>query len=569
MVPLSPGGYPGFSGFNDSITRLTENVAVKQSMAPKNLFHSPVWTHLPLKSSNSFVISSGADGRLRAFHKVSGSLSWATQSCDDPEQLWTNDTVVVSQGREGFSVHRSEDGAKTWGKEGRDEILRLTDRALLTAGAGEVKARSLVDGQPLWAVRTHQKTALTEDTAFLVGGVKGRQETIEARRIDDGRLLWQTSDGDIQDLVPGKTTFLYTSVKVGEHKEDVTYLSSRNLKGEAGWSYRCQGKLRQPPVFSPDESRVAVVEQHPIDPSRSLFTLLDAQTGASLYSVPAAFQTEPTFLKTGEVALAETEFSRIPDQEEKRFRLLDMEGRESFRLEGRPDWSLGGERLVVARGDRLEGLSLSDGSVKWSRRLSGPVAPVTLSEENLTILVDGCEMVTLNTADGEVKERFCSGDKLFVEAGSDYFGDHEGRAWQRTTPDFPVGVFGGAWKTPESTQYSFLSGPCRRGDSEAVFVDWDGDNSDDGRDPVLIKADNTLVGWSELVKSDADGDGRLETDDLRNYRLWFDLDGDGQVSSAQELSDLIEDSSFDKGRFELTQNKLWLAYQSGCRTCEQ
>ena len=100
-------------------------------------------------------------------------------------------------------------------------------------------------------------------------------------------------------------------------------------------------------------------------------------------------------------------------------------------------------------------------------------------------------------------------------------------------------------------------------------MDWDGDNSDDGRDPVLIKADNTLVGWSELVKSDADGDGRLETDDLRNYRLWFDLDGDGQVSSAQELSDLIEDSSFDKGRFELTQNKLWLAYQSGCRTCEQ
>ena len=86
---------------------------------------------------------------------------------------------------------------------------------------------------------------------------------------------------------------------------------------------------------------------------------------------------------------------------------------------------------------------------------------------------------------------------------------------------------------------------------------------------MLIKADNTLVGWSELVKSDADGDGRLETDDLRNYRLWFDLDGDGQVSSAQELSDLIEDSSFDKGRFELTQNKLWLAYQSGCRTCEQ
>ena len=52
-------------------------------------------------------------------------------------------------------------------------------------------------------------------------------------------------------------------------------------------------------------------------------------------------------------------------------------------------------------------------------------------------------------------------------------------------------------------------------------------------------------------------------------QLGLDLDGDGQVSSAQELSDLIEDSSFDKGRFELTQNKLWLAYQSGCRTCEQ
>jgi len=24
-----------------------------------------------------------------------------------------------------------------------------------------------------------------------------------------------------------------------------------------------------------------------------------------------------------------------------------------------------------------------------------------------------------------------------------------------------------------------------------------------------------------------------------------------------------------RSRFELTQNKLWLAYQSGCRTCEQ
>ena len=564
------GRYPGLTRFNDSITGLDENVAVRQTMAPKTpLFHSPVWTHIPLKSSNSLLISSGADGRLRAFDKQSGSTRWAAEGQVEPEKLWANDAFVVSQGREGFSVHRGESGVKAWESQGREEILSITDRVLLTRGGDGVEARDLVDGQSLWSGKTHQKIALRGNTAFLVGGVKGRRETLEARRIEDGELLWKTSDGDIQDMVAGRSSFLYSSVKVGEHKEDVTYLSSRGPDGQAAWSYRCQGRLRQPPVFSPDESRVAVVEQHPIDPSRSLFTLLDGTTGQALYSVPAAFKTEPTFLDTGCVALAETEFSRIPDQEEKRFRLLQPGGEESWRLEGRPDWSLGGERLVVAWGDRLEGLEQKDGSARWSRGVKGPVSPVTLNEEKLTLLVDGCELTMLSTVDGEVKEKFCSGDKLFVEPGSDYFGDHEGRAWERETPVLPLGLVSGNWKSPEPIQYSFLSGPARRGETEAVFVDWDGDNTDDGRDPVLVKPDNTMVAWPELQKSDEDSDGRLETSALRDYRLWFDLDGDGKVSSAQELSNLIEDSSFDKGRFELTDNKLWLAYQSGCRTCEQ
>lgn len=561
---------PGPFSFNILITGLEENAAMRSTTRSKQpLFHAPVWSSIPAKKAGSVLVSAGADGKLRAFSSADGTPAWTSSAEADPVDMLADVKFVVVKGREKLSAHSASTGARLWDSDKAGQLLGMTDKIVLSTTRDGVEATVVATGETAWKQDTHQDVTISSGLAFVVSGERNEREILQARNLDDGAIAWETSDGDIGEVVPGPNSILYSSVKIGKHKQEVQYLSSRGVDGARKWIHLCSGELRATPHFSPDGNRVAIVEQNPADPSRSFVTLLNAENGNVLLSVPAAYQSEVNFLDSGNLLVSETEFSRVPDTEEKRVRLLAPDGTEKWARDGRPNWTVGGSNLIVADGNRLSRLSEESGQPLWSREFEGEIAPVSAGQTKLQLLVDGCELLDLNPQTGATRANFCSGDKLLVETGSDYISDHDGRVWEGTGSDADSAPIRGDWEKSEPTQFSFLSGPAKRGGKDAVFVDWDGTESDDGEDPILVDSDNAVVAWKELTNKDKTGSGRLETEQLRDYKLWFDINGDGEVSSASELSPLVEDSSFDKGRFELTQNRLWLAYQSGCQSCEQ
>jgi hypothetical protein len=184
-----------------------------------------------------------------------------------------------------------------------------------------------------------------------------------------------------------------------------------------------------------------------------------------------------------------------------------------------------------------------------------------MSQGRLRVNQNGYDILTLDPKSGDVLSTTSTGHTFFVDPQG-RIADHEGQIWKETLP-VDRSLFVGKWTDTEPFHIGMKSAPTSRKERPAVFVDWDGDEQDDGSDPVLLDEKRELVSWQQLAARDTDADKRLRTEELSNLNLWFDSDGDGEVSSDAEFRPLLS-SSFDKGRVELDHQLLWLASDSRC-----
>jgi outer membrane protein assembly factor BamB len=529
------------------------------TVRPKILARSPSWTKLPPDQHANSIYLSGADGRVRSYSQ-NGELGWKSPATGEADQFLVNDQVVVTSGQDGVNAFSTNDGAVVWSRPGQRDLETLTARAVVTSQRSDVKALDTTTGELIWKTTSHEPVIVWGDSLLTVGGARDRQETLQSRQPDTGQITWSTTDGDIQHVIPNGETLLYSSTKFGRHHQQVQRVSCRDKTGGVTWEYRCTGRLRSAPLPSPDGTRIALSQKSPVDPSTSVLTVLDASTGIALMSTPTAMETKVAFGKDGSVVLAETEFARIPGEEKTWLRCLDSSGDEKWSRPGKPDWMSAGDHVIVADGTRLSRLSSQTGQAVWSQTFSGALSPVTTSEGRLTMLEDGCRLVTVDLSQGEITETMSNGEKIFI-APEGRISDHQGQIWNESVGG--SSNFAGQWAEPEPFHIAMKAAPTERNSNQAVFVDWDGDEADDGTDPILLDSQRKVVSWKDLQSRDHDEDQRLETENLEGLNLWFDSDGDGKVSSEAEINPLLY-PAFDKGRLELDQSLLWLASDSRC-----
>lgn len=525
---------------------------------PTILAYAPSWTRLaPVQEGDSLILS-GADGKIRAYDSRDGHEKWATPAVEESERFELTDRFLVSTSLDEMAGFSSVDGRTLWQRPESMKLEALTNAALLASKRGEIQSLDPQTGSTVWQANIHQPVVLWNDSALTVEGERDRRETLQARDLKTGMKHWQTSDGDIRHVVPLGDQLLYSAVKFGRHHQEVQRLSSRGTDGSLKWTFRCPGELRVPPQPSPDGRRIALLQKAPADPSRSVLSILNNQ-GELLFEAPAAHEADIAFMDDGSLVLSEKEFSRTPGEEETRIRGLDSEGKERWSRAGQADWMSSGTDLIVSRKSVLTALDPTTGEEEWSKELSGDLAPLDLSQGRIRISQDGRSVVTLDTESGEVESTTSSGHTFFVNAQG-RVADHEGQIWNETVP-VDRSPFVGEWEETEPFHIGMKSAPTLRQERSAVYVDWDGDELDDGSDPVLLDGNRKLVSWQQLGARDTDADGRLNNQELSDLNLWFDSDGDGEVSSEAEFRPLLS-SSFDKGRVELENQLLWLASDS-------
>lgn len=535
---------------------------------PEIKIKNPSWTALPAKQSENTIVVAGADGVVRGYSVGEGTRRWETDVAEEPLDFRVSDTHIVAKGRDEMAVVRERDGHLLWKSEAR-ELVDLTAGVVLTQARGEVSALRLSDGATLWKAESLQPAVSDQGLSLNLSGERGRRERLEAREVETGEIRWSTTDGDIDHVLVRPDSILYTNQKLGRHFETLQFVTSRNRAGDVQWSHQCSGKLRVAPQYSPDGRQLLLQEVHPADPSRSLVTLLSTESGRPTAQFPAAHNVDATFLSNGRVAIGESDYSLIPDQGEKRLRVLTGKGNELWRKSGRPSWMMGGENLLTWDGERLSSLALESGKPTWQLEFPGTLIPVGREGTSATFLHNGCRLLTLDSTSGKVKDEIDTGHQLMLgEEPNGLVTDHEGQVMVRELPGSQGSLLAGDWKKPRPFHLPFLSGPVERNGGEAVFVDWDGDEKDDGRDPILLDAQNSPVSWTDLQNRDGDSDATLETRELADLRLWFDMDRDGKVSSDNEIDPLIAQQSFDKGRLNLAGNELWLASGSRCSSHE-
>lgn len=533
-------------------------------VSPSFQIQSPSWSALPASRSGKSVVLAGADDTLRAYSDETSQLLWQRPLGSEPEQLFAGDRYLVSKNRDSLVTVDGLEGKTLWSKDGGDKVLATSGSVVVTEDRDRVQAFSLTAGEPVWSASKKGPTAQELDTVFVVTPQEPGVESLEAREIDSGAVRWRLTDGDIQHVQATEHGVFYSAVKIGKHKEPVTHVSGRELSGEHRWGYTCPGPLREPPILSADGARLALKMVNPVNRSVSFVSVLDARTGEELFQDDAALDFDVAFLNDGSVLLGETEFSEVPDQGTTRHRLLNRKGVELWRKPGRPSWMMGGESPVVQLEGRLVRLDVESGEEVWASQLGG-ATPISADPERLAVLVDGCRMMSVDLKGGAVLESVSSGDQLLInpeEPG--LLTDHEGRVWTASLPEGGAELFAGEWERPRPFHIPFLMGPARRGEQEAVFVDWDGDEADGGDDPILIDSHHSVLSMEQLKARDQDADGRLATAQLEDLSLWFDLDSNGEVTSSRELTPLIDSASFDKARVEFEQERLWLASGSRC-----
>lgn len=547
---------------------------MKISATPKIRVQSPAWSGLAPQRDGSKLLAAGVDGRMRAFQVETGESIWTSPLTEETMEFQTAGDTVVTLGRDSVSALHTEDGRLLWKSEGRKELVGVTDRVAATADRSGIEVLDLKSGHTLWSKESHHSPSLWKDLALTVGGTRDRAEVLRAHDPQSGEILWAVSDGKMDYIVGGNTTLLYANTKIGKHNQEYQLVSSRSATGASEWTHRASGPLRSEPTFSPDGTQIALKEKNPANPSRSFLTILNAESGELVFRADAGHKFEVNFLPDGGVVLAESEFALVPGDEETRLRRLDAQGQELWSKPGRPDWVWGGEHLVTATGRQMSKLDSHTGEVLWSKSMEAQPSPVSADSTQMTILLEGCTLRTLNLGDGEVVSTVTTGDKIFVGEGDDPIplSDHQGRIWEQALPSGGKGRFQGSWPVAEPFHMSLHSGAITRDDKSAVFVDWDGDEQGTDHDPILLDSTNSVVSWEQLKKRDVESEGRLETESLKDLKLWFDMNGDGEVSSAEELSLLVSES-FDKARMELSidegkasdqQGLLWLASDSIC-----
>ena len=527
---------------------------------PTILAHAPSWTRIPPTQKGDSLILSGADGKFRAYDTQNGTEKWSTPAVEESERFQITDRYLVSTGLDSVVGFSSVDGRALWQRSEPMRLEALTNVALLASQRGEIQSLDPQTGNTVWQVDVHQPVVLWNGSALTVEGERDRRETLQARDLQSGTPKWQTSDGDIRHVVPFGDQLLYSAVKFGRHHQEVQRVSSRGVDGSLKWSFRCPGELRVPPQPSPDGGRIALLQKAPADPSRSVLSILDNE-GKLVFETAAAHKVDIAFRDDGGLVLSETEFSRTPGEEETRLRGLDSEGNERWSRPGRADWMRSGSDLIVSQDKTLTAIDPATGRNRWSRPLSGNLAPLNMSQGLIQVSLDGCSILTLETKSGDVVSTTSTGHSFFVNPQG-RVADHEGQIWEESLP-LDRSLFVGEWKEVEPFHIGMKSAPTSRNERPAVYVDWDGDERDDGSDPVLLDQNRELVSWQQLEARDADRDSRLNNEELSQLNLWFDSDGDGQVSSDAEFRPLL-DSSFDKGRVELDHQLLWLASDSRC-----
>jgi outer membrane protein assembly factor BamB len=529
---------------------------------PHFLARSPAWTKLPPNQRGNSIYLSGADGSVRSFNADDGALRWQSKALEEADQFLLDDSVVMTSSRRGVSALRLTDGTKLWSRQEALDLKSMSAQAVVASRRDDVKALSKNTGAVLWQTTSHEPLGKWGDRVFTVGGEKDSRETLQVRQPDTGRIAWSTTDGDIQHVVPNGDTLIYSASKFGRHHEKIQHISCRDETGGVAWEYRCTGELRSIPALSPDGEHIALSQKNPMDPSTSLLTVLDAKTGLAKFELATALKTEVAFAIDGSVVVSETEFARNPGEEKTWLRCVEDSGRVRWSRRGKPDWMTTGEQFVVAVGSRLSQLELESGREIWSLSLEGDLSPVSRSQSRLTVLEDGCRLTTVDLSQGQVTGTLSSGERIFV-GQQGRLSDHQGNIWKETVEPFDPSSFVGRWNMKEPFHIAMKAGPTERNTRQAVFVDWDGDETDDGTDPILLDSERIIMSPSALKSRDLDGDQRLETVDLAGLSLWFDSNGDGEISSEAEINPLLS-SAFDKGRIELDQSLLWLASDSRC-----
>lgn len=525
---------------------------------PGILARSPVWTKLPPLQQKSSVVLAGADGRIRAYDSTSGELQWQTSIDEEAEQLQGSDQVVVSANPHGITAFQASDGAALWSKRVRLRLESVSDETVVASRRGEVTALESSSGEVKWSAPSHEPVKTWRGAIVTVGGDRNRRETLQVREAASGRVKWSTTDGDITHVLPHGDNLLYSSLKFDRHSQEVQRLSFRDANGQVLWEHRCAGELRFAPVHSPDGQRLALSQKNPVNSSTSILTVLNAGTGRQLFQIPTGLKTDVIFLEDGSLMLSETEFSEVPGEEKTWLRCLDPLGEQKWVNAGKPDWLAGGSRTVTASGNTLRALSSQTGEPIWSLTFEDKLAPVGLTKNELMLLEGGSNLVTVDLDRGQKTRSVSSGDKLFI-ASQGRIVDHEGQLWSETVET--SGQFAGTWEIPDPFHIAMRTAPTERNQRQAVFVDWDGDEKDDGTDPVLLDTSRQVVSWKDLTERDTDSDSRLETESLQGFSLWFDSDRNGEISSEAELNPLLA-PAFDKGRIEMDKNLLWLAADS-------
>ncbi len=217
------------------------------------------------------------------------------------------------------------------------------------------------------------------------------------------------------------------------------------------------------------------------------------------------------------------------------------------------------------------------GEVLWSHTFRANLGALVIgAEDQIHVLERNCTLAVLNPS-GELVSEFHTGHSLLLHPeaspeGQIFVTDHEGRAFAlQTGPagELPQTRQRGAVYTPQPWTYHINLGECDHG----VYCDWDGDGIyTPGNDPVLLLdrdrdgqpgSDDRLGGLTDLAAADSDGDGLLTGDELTNFRLWYDWDGDGQLSAEDTVAPLVGDG-FDKGKIEVDTAKMALASGGFC-----
>ena len=535
---------------------------------PTTFVPTPSWTASAPKSNSSQVIVAGADGKFRAYAEKSGAALWQSKALEETVDFRVSDQFVVSQDRRSLSSLSTQNGKLLWKRSHPGDLVALKDQVVLTNKFGELQAIDLESGEFRWKSPTHSPPTAVGDQVLLVTGQKDQIETLESRNAQTGQRLWSTTDGDIEHVISSENSVIYSSQKLGRHAQKIQIVSCRDHQGKGQWNHQSPGLLRQAPKFSPDGRKVCLTGRDPANGSKSFLTLLNAQTGETIFSTQTEYEVQVSFLKNGGLVLAETEFTRIPGEEVKTFRALDAQGNDLWTRPGHPDWVMAGEQLVVSEDHKLASLDLNTGNLHWQKEFSGPLRPVASDGQRLSVLHHNCRLMTLDADTGDITETRSTGDTILIgshlsDEGKTLVSDHEGRFWKEDLPSPSEQVTG---QIPESKLFHipFLAGPIQRGEFDAVFVDWDGDETGTVNDPILLNREQETVTWSELENRAPNGTLRLENEQLKDLSLWFDSDQDGTVSSTSELSPLLENSSFDKARLDLAEHRLWLAADSTC-----